>query len=111
MKLNAVQARRKALVAKYEEYKNTNPAYQALQKRANEEVTANKEATPYDLGKETYQTQLLFSYDGGAQSLYDGRADTFLLAYSAGPKVYKDNVYLPLVAHGRSLRIIKVPLI
>lgn len=63
---------------------------------------AAAEGVPYDLGKETYTTETLFSYDGCM--------DHRLMGNSGQPKVFKNHVYLPLVVHGRRVRILQVPL-
>jgi len=60
------------------------------------------DGVPYDLGKETYKTETLFSYDGCM--------DHRLMGNSGQPKVFKNHVYLAIVVHGRRVRILQVPL-
>jgi hypothetical protein len=57
---------------------------------------------PHDLNAETYQTETLFSYDGCSEHS--------LMSNSGQPRVYKNHVYLPIIAHGRVPRILQVPL-
>ena len=63
---------------------------------------AAAERVPYDLSKETYKTETLFSYDGCM--------DHRLMGNSGEPKVYKNHVYLATIAYGRHPRILQVPL-
>ncbi len=63
---------------------------------------AAAESVPYDLNKETYKTETLFSYDGCM--------DHALMGNSGDPKVFKNHVYLATLAYGRHPRILQVPL-
>lgn len=65
-------------------------------------ISAAAENAPYDLAKETYKTETLFSYDGCL--------DHRLMGNSGQPKVFKNHVYLAIVVHGRHPRILQVPL-
>jgi len=63
---------------------------------------AAAESVPYDLKEETYKTTTLFSYDGCMNH--------HLMENSGQPFVFKNYVYVPIIAYGRHPRVLQVPL-
>jgi len=65
-------------------------------------IAVSAENVPYDLNQETYKTETLFSYEGCS--------DHSLMGNSGQPRVYKNHVYLAIIAYGNVPRVLQIPL-